>query len=133
MSLPSLNKVILPYPQPPSRDEAKRGAQRRREGKRFFLSRAFLKKPAKRAKALGSASTCSVVSSTRPLFDVTPRFTIENLGADHLTHGGGGGVGGMGWPFPIVLVNCWKVSHCNAKELLPKFQKLPPKFLDIFI
>ena len=46
-------------------------------------------------------------------------------------------------PFPIVLVKCWKVTHwiakkllknCHkSKKLLPKFQKLPPKFLDIFI
>ena len=46
-------------------------------------------------------------------------------------------------PFPIVLVKCWKVGHWNAKKLLkdcqksktllPKFQKLPSKFLDIFI
>ena len=46
-------------------------------------------------------------------------------------------------PFPIVLVKCWKVAYWNAKKLLEncqnlkklqtKFQKLPPKFLDIFI
>ena len=46
-------------------------------------------------------------------------------------------------PFPIVLVKCWKVANWNAKKLLkncqkskkllPKFQKLPPEFLDIFI
>ena len=36
-------------------------------------------------------------------------------------------------PFPIVLAKYWKVAHWNAKKLLPKFQKLPPKFLDIFI
>ena len=46
-------------------------------------------------------------------------------------------------PFPIVLVKCWKVGPLNAKKLLencqqskkllPKFQKLPPKFFDIFI
>ena len=36
-------------------------------------------------------------------------------------------------PFPIVLVKCWKVAHWNAKKLLPKFQKLRPKFLDVFI
>ena len=36
-------------------------------------------------------------------------------------------------PFPIVLVKYWKVAHWNAKKLLPKFQKLPPKFLYIFI
>ena len=36
-------------------------------------------------------------------------------------------------PFPIVLVRCWKVTHWIAKKLLPKFQKLSPKFLDIFI
>ena len=46
-------------------------------------------------------------------------------------------------PFQIALVKCWKVAHWNAKKLLkncqkskrflPKFQKLPPKFLDIFI
>ena len=45
----------------------------------------------------------------------------------------------IGWPFPIVLLKYWKVSHCNAKKLLkncqkskkllPKFQKLPPKLL----
>ena len=35
-------------------------------------------------------------------------------------------------PLPIVLVKYWKVAHWNAKKLLPKFQKLPPKFLDIF-
>ena len=34
--------------------------------------------------------------------------------------------------FPIVLVKYWKVAHWNAKKLLPKFQKLPPKFRDIF-
>ena len=32
---------------------------------------------------------------------------------------------------PIVLVKCWKVVHWNAKKLLPKFQKLPPKFCDV--
>ena len=46
-------------------------------------------------------------------------------------------------PIPIVLVKCWKVAHWNAKKLLkkcqksknllPKFQKLLPKFLAIFI
>ena len=36
-------------------------------------------------------------------------------------------------PFPIVLVKCWKVTHWIAKKLLPKFQKLSPKLLDIFI
>jgi len=46
-------------------------------------------------------------------------------------------------PVPIVLVKCWKVAHWNAKKLLkncqkskkwlPKFQKLMPKFLAIFI
>ena len=46
-------------------------------------------------------------------------------------------------PFPIVLVKCWNVAHWNAKTLLkkcknpktllPKFEKLPPKFLNIFI
>ena len=45
--------------------------------------------------------------------------------------------------FQVVLVKLWKVAHWNAKKLLkncqkskkllPKFQKLPPKFLDIFI
>ena len=35
-------------------------------------------------------------------------------------------------PLPIVLVKCWKVAHWNAKNVLLKFQKLPPKFLDIF-
>ena len=34
-------------------------------------------------------------------------------------------------PFPILLVKCWKVVHWNAKKSLPKFQKLPPKFLFI--
>ena len=42
-----------------------------------------------------------------------------------------------------MLVKCWKVAHWDAKKLLkncqksktllPTFQKLPPKFLDIFI
>ena len=51
-------------------------------------------------------------------------------------------LGGVTRPFPIVLVKCWKVAHWNAKKLLkncqkskkllPKFQKLPPKLLDIF-
>ena len=36
-------------------------------------------------------------------------------------------------PFPTVLVKCWKVTQWIAKKLLPKFQKLPPKFLDILI
>jgi len=36
-------------------------------------------------------------------------------------------------PFPIVLVKCWKVTHWIAKKLLPKFPKLSPKFLDIFL
>ena len=39
-------------------------------------------------------------------------------------------------PFPIVLVKCWKVAHWNAQKLQnnwQKFQKLPPKFLDILI
>ena len=46
-------------------------------------------------------------------------------------------------PIPIVLVKCWKVANWNAKKLLkncqkskkwlPKFQKLLPKFLAIFI
>ena len=41
-----------------------------------------------------------------------------------------------------MLVKCWKVDHWNAKKFpkncqkskkfLPKFQKLPPKFLDNF-
>ena len=46
-------------------------------------------------------------------------------------------------PVPIALVKCWKVAdwsskkllaNCQkSKKLLPKFQKLPPKFLDIFL
>ena len=45
--------------------------------------------------------------------------------------------------FPVVLVKLWKVAHWNAKKLLkncqksktllPKFEKLPPKYLDILI
>ena len=43
----------------------------------------------------------------------------------------------------IVLVKCWKLALWNAKkflknyqiskQLLPKFKKLPPKFVDILI
>ena len=36
-------------------------------------------------------------------------------------------------PFPIVVVKYLKVAHWDAKKLLPKYQKLPPKFLDHFI
>ena len=38
----------------------------------------------------------------------------------------GGGGGGKG------LAYAWNVGHWNAKNLLPKFQKLRPKFPDIF-
>ena len=39
----------------------------------------------------------------------------------------------LGLSRPIVLVKCWNVADWNAKKLLTKFQKLLPKFLDIFI
>ena len=40
-----------------------------------------------------------------------------------------------GRPVAIVLVKGWKVAKKlpKSKTLLPKFQKLPLKFLDIFI
>ena len=53
--------------------------------------------------------------------------TLEFVTSNWEGGGGGGGVGG--WKG---LGYAWIVGHWNAKNLLPKFQKLPPKFPDIF-